>query len=69
MAGNFSITAKFKRWFDDYKRVMSVSYKPSVEELEKSAKIIILAVLIVGTMGLLIAIIISLIITGSLALI
>ena len=58
-----------KNLLDNSKRVMNVSYRPTEKEFKKSAKVIMLGILIIGALGLIIAIIISLIVTGSLALI
>ena len=58
-----------KALVENSKRVMNVSYRPTEQEFKKSAKVIILGILIIGVLGLVIAIIISLIVTGSLALI
>jgi|GEM_PF-493464 len=66
---NFNIISSFKNFYNDSKRIISISYKPSTEELNKSAKIILLGILIIGVLGLILAIIISLIITGTLSLI
>ncbi len=60
---------KFRKFIDDSKRVMSISYKPSSEEFNKSAKIILIGILFIGVIGFIIAIIISLVISGSLSLI
>lgn len=61
--------SKLKKFIEDSKHVMAISYKPTQEQFMKSAKIIIIGIIIVGTLGLIIAIIASLVITGSLALI
>jgi protein translocase SEC61 complex gamma subunit len=58
-----------KKFINNAKHVMSISYKPSREEFEKAAKLIIFGILLIGTIGFIIAIIVSLVITGSLALI
>jgi protein translocase SEC61 complex gamma subunit len=54
---------------DNAKHVLSISYKPTREEFDKSAKLIIIGILLIGTVGLIIAVLVSLIITGSLSLI
>jgi protein translocase SEC61 complex gamma subunit len=64
-----SIITKLSKFIDDSKRVLSISYKPNSEEFNKSAKIILIGILLVGVIGFIIAIIISLIISGSLSLI
>lgn len=60
---------KLKKFIDNAKHVTSISYKPTREEFNKSAKLIIVGILLIGTIGFIMAIIISLIITGSLSLI
>ncbi|MGD0729019.1 MAG: protein translocase SEC61 complex subunit gamma [Candidatus Micrarchaeaceae archaeon] len=64
-----SITSKLKKFIDDSRHVISISYKPTREEYNRSARLIIFGILLIGTIGFIIAIIISLIITGSLSLI
>jgi protein translocase SEC61 complex gamma subunit len=62
-------TASFKKFITNAKHVMSISYKPTRDEFNKAAKLIIFGILLVGTVGFIIAIVVSLIITGSLSLI
>ena len=64
-----SIISRLSKFIDDSKRVISISYKPNSEEFNKSAKIILIGILLVGVTGFIVAIIISLIISGSLSLI
>ena len=61
--------ASFKKFIDNSKHVMSISYKPTREEFNREAKLIIFGILLIGTVGFIIAIVVSLIITGSLGLI
>lgn len=58
-----------KKFSDNARHVISISYKPSRSEFNKSAKLIIIGILLIGAVGFIIAILISLIITGSLSLI
>jgi protein translocase SEC61 complex gamma subunit len=62
-----SIRGKFRQFIDNSKHVMSVSYKPNSEEFNKSAKLIIVGILLLGFLGLIIAVVVSLLVTGSLA--
>ncbi|MGC8669959.1 MAG: protein translocase SEC61 complex subunit gamma [Candidatus Micrarchaeia archaeon] len=55
----------FHKFIENSKHVMSVSYKPNSEEFNKSAKLIIIGILLLGFLGFVIAIIISLIVTGT----
>lgn len=58
-----------RRFIDNAKHVLSISYKPTRVEFDKSAKLIIIGILLIGAIGFVVAIIVSLIITGSLSLI
>ncbi|MGC8478921.1 MAG: protein translocase SEC61 complex subunit gamma [Candidatus Micrarchaeia archaeon] len=66
---NLNIIAALKNFYNDSRRIISISYKPSAEEFNKSARIILFGILLIGVLGLVIAIIISLVITGTLSLI
>ncbi|MEM3827408.1 MAG: protein translocase SEC61 complex subunit gamma [Candidatus Micrarchaeaceae archaeon] len=66
---NFNIIGALRNFYNDSKRIISISYKPSTDEFNKSAKIILLGILIIGVLGLILAVIISLIITGTLSLV
>jgi protein translocase SEC61 complex gamma subunit len=56
----------FKKFLDNSKHVLSVSYKPSDAEFRKSAKLIIFGILLMGALGFAISIVVSLIISGTL---
>jgi protein translocase SEC61 complex gamma subunit len=56
----------FKVFINNSKHVVSVSYKPSDAEFRKSAKLIIFGILLMGALGFVISIIVSLIISGTL---
>ena len=64
-----SIGKSFNRFMDNSKHVMGISYKPGRDEFSKAAKLIIFGILLIGVVGFVLAIVISLIITGSLSLI
>lgn len=66
---NLDIAGVFKKFIDNSRHVMSVSYKPDRNEFNKAAKLIIFGILLVGVVGFVLALAISLIITGSLSLI
>jgi protein translocase SEC61 complex gamma subunit len=57
---------KLGRFVSDARHVMSMSYRPSPEEFNKSAKVIIIGILVVGAMGFIISLIVTLIISGTL---
>jgi len=60
------ITEKIKKFIDNSKHVLSVSSKPSDADFRKSAKLIIFGILLMGALGFVISIIVSLIINGTL---
>ena len=64
-----SIIDNLKKFVDNCKHVLSISYKPSEAEFSKSAKLIIIGILLIGFVGFLVAVVVSFIITGSLSLI
>lgn len=57
----------FRKFIDNARHVMSISYKPTREEFERAAKLIIFGILLIGATGFVISILINLIITGTLA--
>ncbi len=63
-----NISLKLKRFVHNSKHIISISYKPAQKEFSKSAKIIIVGILLMGSVGFIIALVISLLITGSLSL-
>lgn len=64
-----NVLQSIKKFITDSKHVLSISYKPTEQEFNKSIRVILLGIAIIGVMGFVLAIIISLVITGSLALI
>ena len=60
---------KIKKFFTNSRHVLSISYKPTRAEYNKAARLIIFGIVLIGTIGFIMAIIVSLIITGSLSLI
>jgi protein translocase SEC61 complex gamma subunit len=60
------IVGTVKKFIDNSKHVLSVSYKPTDAEFRKSAKLIIFGIVLMGALGFVISIIVSLIITGTL---
>jgi protein translocase SEC61 complex gamma subunit len=57
---------KLRRAVSDARHVLSMSYRPSGDEFNKSAKMIIIGILLVGLMGFVISLVVSLIISGTL---
>ncbi|HUY69956.1 MAG TPA: protein translocase SEC61 complex subunit gamma [Candidatus Baltobacteraceae bacterium] len=60
------IFQKIKSFIDNSRHVMSISYKPTRTEFNKSAKVIILGIILIGVIGFLLSIVISFITTGVL---
>jgi protein translocase SEC61 complex gamma subunit len=59
----------FNKFINNSKHVLSISYKPTRAEFDRASKLVIFGMLIIGVIGFALALIISLIITGSLSLI
>ncbi len=64
-----NVVASLRSFVQNSRHIISISYKPSQIEFNRSAKIIILGIVIVGMLGLILAIIVSLAVSGSLSLI
>jgi protein translocase SEC61 complex gamma subunit len=64
-----NIVGGIKSFIANSKHIMYVSYKPTHDRFVRTAKIIIVGILLVGALGFIIAIIISLITTGTLSLV
>lgn len=62
MKFEFHPIKKLKQFYDDSKRMLSVSYKPSKEEFNRTLKIVLLGTIILGILGFLISIVIGLIV-------
>ena len=62
-----NVKQKFNTFIVNSRHVINVSYRPSNKEFSRSAKIIILGVLLIGVMGFAIGIVISLITTGTIS--
>ncbi len=59
---------RIKAFIDNSRHVLNISYKPTNEEFKRSAKMIIISILIIGAAGFIIGIIVSLLITGTIPL-
>ncbi|MCL5405085.1 MAG: protein translocase SEC61 complex subunit gamma [Candidatus Marsarchaeota archaeon] len=64
-----NLKSRLKSFWQNARHIMSISYKPKTDEFKKTAKVIIIGILIVGILGLVLGIIISLVIVGNLSLI
>lgn len=60
------IIGGFKSFIESSKRIMNISYKPTMDEFKKSSKVVLLGILLVGISGFVIGLVIYYIITGTL---
>jgi protein translocase SEC61 complex gamma subunit len=63
-----NLVKSLKNFLQNSRHIVNISYKPSQAEFKKSAKLIIIGILLIGVLGFVIAVIISLIVTGNLSL-
>lgn len=61
MQVNFDIVSILKKFAYNSKRVINVSYKPTRPEFNKSIKIIIIGIAIIGMIGFVMSVVIALI--------
>ena len=54
------IKGKFRNFIVNSKHVLNISYRPTHEEFDRSAKVIVIGILIIGFLGFIIGLIISL---------
>ena len=54
------IKGKFRNFVVNSKHVLNISYRPTHEEFNRSAKVIVIGILIIGFLGFIIGLIISL---------
>lgn len=50
---------RLRSFFTNSKHILNISYKPSNEEFNRSARIIVLGIIIIGVLGYLISLIIG----------
>ncbi len=62
---SFNPVDSFKAFAGNSRHVLNISYKPTTDEFRKSAKMIIISILIIGIAGFLIGVVVSLILTGT----
>lgn len=55
---------KLRAFLDNSKHILHISYKPSMQEFSKTARIIILGILVIGAIGYIISIVVGLL-SGS----
>jgi protein translocase SEC61 complex gamma subunit len=61
---NLNLGKSLGTFFQNSKHILNISYKPTNTEFNRSAKIIILGILLIGFIGFLISVIVSFI-TGT----
>jgi protein transport protein SEC61 subunit gamma-like protein len=59
------VIKNIKDFIENSKRVMNISYKPTMDEFKKSAKVVLFGILLIGVSGFIIGFIIYYIITGT----
>ncbi len=64
---NLNLSKRLRDFISNSRHIISISYKPTNEEFLRSAKIILLGILLIGVSGVIIGIILSLIATGTLS--
>jgi protein transport protein SEC61 subunit gamma and related proteins len=60
------IGSKLKDFWENSKRIINISYKPTNDEFRKAAKIVLLGILLIGISGFIIGAILYFITTGTL---
>jgi protein transport protein SEC61 subunit gamma-like protein len=61
-----TIATRFREFIDNSRRILNISYKPSNEEFRKTAKVILLGIILIGAVGFIIGLIVYFITTGTL---
>ncbi len=56
---NLNLGPRFRAFMTNARHILNVSYRPSDEEFNRSAKIILLGIIIIGVLGFIISIIIG----------
>ncbi len=56
------IKGKIKNFLTNSKHILNISYRPTSEEFDRSAKVIVIGILIIGLLGFIIGLIVSLLI-------
>ena len=62
-----SMISNFGSFINNARHILYVSYKPGSDRFKRTAKIIILGIIVIGAVGFVIAIIISLLVYGNLS--
>lgn len=62
---NLKLRERLRSFIVNSKHVMNVSYKPTNDEFKRTAKIMLIGILIIGVSGFVIGVIVSLLISGT----
>ncbi len=57
-----SLMKRLKQFYENSKHVMSISYKPSINDFKRTVKIVLYGTLIIGALGYIISLIVGLLI-------
>ncbi|MCL4387864.1 protein translocase SEC61 complex subunit gamma [Candidatus Marsarchaeota archaeon] len=66
---DMNVVRRLRSFWVNSRHIINISYRPKNDEFKKTAKVIIIGILIVGVLGLVLGVIISLAIAGNLSLI
>lgn len=58
----FNPIQSIKQFYEDSKRLLSLSYKPSADEFKRTLKVVLFCVILLGVIGYAISIIVGLIV-------
>lgn len=62
---SIDVIGKLRKFIENSKHVLSISYKPTNAQFKKSAKLVIVGILLMGLIGFIISILVSLAISGT----
>lgn len=62
---NLNVVGRLRTFIDNSRHVLNISYRPTTDEFRKSAKMIIISILIIGFAGFIIGIVVSFVSTGT----
>ena len=62
---NLRLRERLRSFIVNSKHVMNVSYKPTNDEFKRTAKIMLIGILLIGVSGFVIGVIVSLLISGT----
>lgn len=59
---NLNPIPKIRQFYSDSQRMLSISYKPGMQDFKRTLKIVLLGTIVLGIMGYIISIVIGLIV-------